>query len=184
MTDNVFRPENDTHYHFTWDKLGNIEEGRQNMGVEMPVAVYRLMEYCINHVLYERYGAETANDIFREAGLLAGKEFAKNVLPLKAQPQDFLSALQTALLDLKVGILRMETADFEKGEFTITVHEDLDCSGLPPTNELVCNYDEGFIAGILETYVGKPFHVREVDCWANGERVCRFKGRPLTDERE
>jgi predicted hydrocarbon binding protein len=58
----------------------------------------------------------------------------------------------------------------------LTVGQDLDCSGLPVTNETVCNYDEGFIAGILEAYTGKKYEVREVDCWANGDRVCRFNG--------
>jgi predicted hydrocarbon binding protein len=54
--------------------------------------------------------------------------------------------------------------------------EDLDCSGLPITNETICNYDEGFIAGILNAYTGKTYEVRELDCWANGDRVCRFHG--------
>jgi predicted hydrocarbon binding protein len=61
----------------------------------------------------------------------------------------------------------------------LTVGQDLDCSGLPMTNETVCFYDEGFIAGILETYTGKKYDVREIDCWANGDRVCRFQGTAL-----
>lgn len=32
-------------------------------------------------------------------------------------------------------------------------------------------------AGILETYLRKPIDVREIDCWANGSRVCRFEGK-------
>jgi predicted hydrocarbon binding protein len=44
---------------------------------------------------------------------------------------------------------------------------------------VVCQYDEGFIGGILDTYVGRPFSVREVDCWASGERVCRFEVRQV-----
>ena len=52
--------------------------------------------------------------------------------------------------------------------------EDLDCSGLPITGEVVCNYDEGFIAGILHVYTGQVYDVREIDCWATGDRTCRF----------
>jgi hypothetical protein len=59
-------------------------------------------------------------------------------------------------------------------QFTLTVAEDLDCSGLPFTDEVVCHYDEGFIAGVLEAYTGKPFEAKEIDCWASGDRVCRF----------
>ena len=73
-----------------------------------------------------------------------------------------------------IGILRIEEADLDALSFTLTVEEDLDCSGLPVSDETVCEYDEGFIAGILNTYTGKNFVVKEVDCWASGERVCRF----------
>jgi len=80
------------------------------------------------------------------------------------------------ILDLKIGVLRMESYSTATGSIVLTVGQDLDCSGLPITDENVCIYDEGFIAGILEAYTGKPYDVREVDCWANGNRVCRFKG--------
>ena len=70
----------------------------------------------------------------------------------------------------------MEFFDEASGEIILTVSEDLDCSGVPVTDEVVCNYDEGFIAGILDMYTGKKYKVREIDCWANGDRVCRFRG--------
>ena len=62
----------------------------------------------------------------------------------------------------------------ERLAFIVTVSEDLDCSGLPITGETVCDYDEGFIEGIFETYTGKKFQVKEIDCWSTGDRTCRF----------
>jgi predicted hydrocarbon binding protein len=88
--------------------------------------------------------------------------------------KDFVTDLQEKLKDYLIGILRIEKADMDSLAFTLTVAEDLDCSGLPVSDETVCEYDEGFIAGILNTYTGKEFIVKEVDCWASGERVCRF----------
>ena len=67
-----------------------------------------------------------------------------------------------------------DTQAFQWQDFTLTVEEDLDCSGLPVSGETVCDYDEGFIAGVLEAYTKKAFHVKEIDCWASGGRVCRF----------
>jgi len=61
--------------------------------------------------------------------------------------------------------------------FILTVDEDLDCSGLPLMDEVVCTYDEGFIAGIFESYTGKRFEVKEIDCWCTGERTCRFEAK-------
>jgi predicted hydrocarbon binding protein len=85
------------------------------------------------------------------------------------------------LREQAIGILRIEKADLDNMIFTLTVEEDLDCSGLPLTDEVVCQYDEGFIAGIMETYTGQPFHAKEIDCWASGDRVCRFDVRMLKD---
>lgn len=166
----------ETHNIFKWENLGDIQEGRGDLGEEMPVLVYRLMQYTMLDVLTKAYGSEQANIHFREAGHLAGMELAKNVLDLKVELDVFISQLQNKLKELKIGILRMEAFDSETGALTLTVGQDLDCSGLPVTNEAVCTYDEGFIAGILEAYTGKSYDVREVDCWANGDRVCRFTG--------
>jgi predicted hydrocarbon binding protein len=142
----------------------------------MPVLVYRLMQYTMLDVLSKAYGGEQANEYFRQAGFLAGTEFSNNVLDLKVDFNTFIANLQSTLRDLKIGILRIESFDAGTGGIVLTVGQDLDCSGLPVTNETVCNYDEGFIAGILEAYTGKKYDVREVDCWANGDRVCRFQG--------
>ena len=172
---NVFLKDR-KHQDFIWQNLGNIKEGRGDMGEEMPVLVYRLMQYTMLDVLTKEYGLEKANSHFRDAGFLAGSEFVKNVLDLNTGFDDFIANLQKTLEALKIGILHMEDFDPESGTITLTVAQDLDCSGLPITNENVCIYDEGFIAGILEAYTGKKYDVREVDCWANGDRVCRFNG--------
>jgi predicted hydrocarbon binding protein len=74
-----------------------------------------------------------------------------------------------------VGILRFEKSDTQEMDFTLTVSEDLDCSGLPVSGVAVCAYDEGFIAGVFGTYTGREFDVKEIDCWATGERTCRFR---------
>ena len=174
---NIFN-RNDKHDNFSWEKLGNIKTGRGDLSEEMPVIVYRLMQYTMLDVLSKKLGLEQANEYFRQAGLLAGTEFAKNTLDLETDFNGFISNLQNVLKDLKIGILRMEDFNAEDGRITLTVGQDLDCSGLPITEENVCIYDEGFIAGILEAYTGKKYDVREVDCWANGDRVCRFCGTP------
>ena len=159
---------------FTWESLGDIGEGRTNLGHEMPVIVYRLFQYTLKDILLREYGNETCAELFRAAGHLAGTEFAKKELDVSGDFDYFITNLQNRLASMKIGILRIERADLERLSFTLTVSEDLDCSGLPVMDETVCDYDEGFIAGILEVYTGTKFTVREIDCWASGDRTCRF----------
>jgi len=172
---NVFLKDK-KHDAFSWEALGDIKVGRGDLGEEMPVLVYRLMQFTMLDVLSKAHGLEKANTYFRDAGFLAGNEFAKNALDLEVNFSTFIANLQHSLKDLRIGILRMEAFDPETGSIQLTVGQDLDCSGIPITNENVCVYDEGFISGILEAYTGKRYDVREVDCWANGDRVCRFSG--------
>jgi len=172
--ENVFMKARN-HGTFSWGDLGNIREGRGSLGEEMPVLVYRLMQYTLLDVLTKELGREKANQFIRDAGRLAGTEFARNALDLTVNFDTFIANLQKTLMDLKIGILRIEAVNEEGKEIILTVGEDLDCSGLPITDESVCDYDEGFISGILGAYTGKQYLVREIDCWANGDRVCRFK---------
>jgi predicted hydrocarbon binding protein len=178
--ENVFKTfKDDSKKAFTWAGLGDIKFGRGDLGEEMPVLVYRLMQFTLLDALSSELGQEKANEYYQKAGYLAGSEFAKNVLNLKLDFDSFVSHLQETLKLLKIGILRMEFFNPKDGEIILTIAEDLDCSGLPISNGCVCVYDEGFISGILEAYTGKKYNVRETDCWATGDRVCRFKAVPL-----
>jgi uncharacterized protein len=174
----MFREER-TESLFNWRMLGNIDEGRPNLGNMMDVAVYRLMQFTLRDVLIQKVGVAQTDHIFYDAGKKAGEEFYRNIITQKSNFGDFIKDLQYWLKQLNIGILRVEAADLEKLQFTLTVAEDLDCSGLPVSNEQVCTYDEGFIDGLLSSHTGKAFHVREVDCWASGDRVCRFTARAV-----
>lgn len=173
--DNIFKKPN-SHNTFSWASLSNIKEGRGNLGEEMPVLIYRLFQYTMLDVLSKGLGAEKANDYMREAGFIAGTEFTRNTLDLSVDFDTFIANLQKAFLEFKIGILRIESYDENTRVIVLTIAQDLDCSGLPISDETVCNYDEGFIAGSLQLYTGRPYLVREIDCWANGNRVCRFRG--------
>jgi predicted hydrocarbon binding protein len=159
---------------FDWNSLGDVTLGRSNLGQTMPVLVYRLLQYTLIDELRDRYDEDTANDIIRSAGFRAGIAFAQNVLEPTDDFSAFISDLQAKLKELAIGILRIEKADLKTLDLVLTVSEDLDCSGLPVTDETVCVYDEGFIGGILYNFTGKIFNVIEVDCWATGDRTCRF----------
>ena len=161
-------------YQFSWDLIGDIALGRPNLGKFCRLEVYRLMQYTFRDALESRYGTEIADDIFYESGYKAGQEFYKNVLGDHDDFKEFVRRLQELLREMGIGVLRVEEYNADTGKMTITVSEDLDCSGLPETGYEVCVYDEGFIAGLLESFTGKKYNVKEIDCWCTGDRTCRF----------
>jgi len=163
---------------FNWNMIGDIGEGRPNLGTTMDVAVYRLMQFTLRDVIIKEFDTETADRIYYNAGELAGREFCKNLINKNNDFNGFVQETQELLSKLKIGILRIEKADLENMNFTLTVEEDLDCSGLPVSDETICTYDEGFLSGLLLEYSGKKFDVKEVDCWCSGDRVCRFDVKP------
>ena len=166
---------------FSWHNLGDLQLGRPNLGPMAPVMAYRLMQFSLWDALIGELGLEKANDLFRRAGNMAGRELCQNLLDKELPISEFIAQLQKVLKEQLIGLMRMESVDLETMQFTMTIAEDLDCSGLPCTSEIVCQYDEGFIAGIFEEYTGKIFHVMETDCWASGARVCRFSAKVIGD---
>jgi uncharacterized protein len=161
-------------YKFSWDLLGDIAKGRPNLGPNSSIEVYRLMQFTFRDVMEQHIGTEKTDQIFYEAGKLAGTEFYKMFSTNINDFNEFVKGLQKTLSDMGIGILRFEKADMEKGAFVLTVSEDLDCSGLPELGYEICTYDEGFISGLFESFTGRSFKVKEVDCWCTGDRTCRF----------
>ena len=172
MEDNIFLTESKPITFAEYLKYDKNSRG--NLGAELPVMVYRMLEFSLKETLRQRYGKEAQIDIFRSAGKMAGEYFAQNFLNMEQPLDQFVGELQNKMQELKIGVLRIEDVDEASGKIILTVAEDADCSGLPVLGETVCNYDEGFISGILSLYSGKPYKAVEVDCWATGDRVCRF----------
>lgn len=157
MEDNIFLKER-KELSLT-DYMKAQENGRENLGAELPVAVYRLLEYSLREELTARLGKEEQVSIFRSAGFRAGTYFAEKYLDSSLSIAEFTAQLQKRLEEFKMGVLRIEKFDVETGKMVLTVSEDADCSGLPLLGETVCNYDEGFFAGILTSYTGRSYKI-------------------------
>ena len=164
---------------FDWSMIGDIAVGRPNLGDTMNVSVYRLMQFTMRDVMIAELGVTKTDRLFYQAGEKAGQEFSRQLLDKDLDLDSFFQQLQDLLATLKIGILRIEAADLDDMRFVLTISEDLDCSGLPVSDETICTYDEGFIAGILMEFTGSFFAVKEVDCWCSGDRVCRFEAKQV-----
>ena len=162
-------------YSFKWEMIGDIEIGRPNLGHQTSVAAYRLMQYCLRDAIEQNFGPEKADEIFDLAGQRAGEVLYDEFITRKESLNEFLLDLKDILMGMGIGILRVEQADAETGEFVLTISEDLDCSGVPETGEVLCTFDAGFVRAVLEAFTGSKYDVKEIDCWSTGEKTCRFK---------
>ena len=154
-----------------------MDMARPNLGTQTTVQVYRLLQFTLRDVLEQCVGTKKADQVFFEAGLLAGKNFFGHYCADATDLNSLVKTVQERFKEMGIGIFRVEAADLNALSFTLTVDEDLDCSGLPELDDEVCIYDEGFIKGIFESFTGKEFDVREVDCWCTGARTCRFQAK-------
>lgn len=161
-----------------WSSLGDLESGRPNLGRFISVEVYRLMHYSLKRVIADRYGEQEMKKILYDSGKVAGVSFFKAMLSKELDVSLLISKLHSMLLDLKVGVLKLEKMDLASLNFVLTISEDIDCSGLPVTGDTVCDFDEGFIDGIFSEYFLKEMVVKEIDCWSTGDRTCRFRISP------
>jgi predicted hydrocarbon binding protein len=125
-------------------------------------------------VLEQKYGTETADKLFFEAGVVAGKAFYQQYCSQAGDINSLVKIVQDRFRELGIGIFRVEVAEASGKSFVFVVDEDLDCSGLPDTSDHICVYDEGFIKGILDSFTQAEYTVKEIDCWCSGGRTCRF----------
>ncbi len=172
---------NQRKYQFDWDNTvgADMKLARPSLGSGTRVEVYRLFQFTLRDILEQHYGAEIADNLFREAGVIAGKAFFEKFLSETRDVSSLATKIQDSFNSFGIGIFRVENAAEDNSQFVFTVEEDLDCSGLPDTSDVVCVYDEGFIQGILESFSGKGFNVKEIDCWCTGARTCRFEAKKV-----
>ena len=164
---------------FEWDRIGDISIGRENLGLEMPVAIYRLLMQCMTDELIDRYGKDKSDDIIRSIGFRAGFALGETITADTPDFNGFIAGSQRKLREYKIGILRVESVNDENRRIILTVSEDLDCSGMPVRGDTVCKFDEGMISGLLYKATGWQYSVMEVDCWSAGDRTCRFEASAL-----
>lgn len=161
-------------YQFDWALIGDVSGGRPNLGKDVGVEMYRLLQYTLRDLLEQRLGTEETDLLFFRAGALAGGLFYEHHIAPVHTLDEFVSKTQKVLREKKIGILRIEELSKDLDRIVLTVDEDLDCSGLPELDYETCIYDEGFISALLQGFTGQAWRAQEIDCWCTGARTCRF----------
>lgn len=159
---------------FEMKAIGDIS-ARKELGSITSVEMFRIVRTCLVDTIGITTGKEMANLAIYGSGKVAGHEIYQNFLK-DAKDLDELVAKTTQLLKtLKIGLMRIDKADMEKGEFLITVDECVSCAGTPDIGEPICHFEGGVIAGILEDFTGKEVEAKEIKCWSMGHQTCQFE---------
>lgn len=163
--------------------IGNLKAGRTTLGNAVSVSVYRMTVYSLRAVMREKLSVQTANEIFFEAGKMAGEVIFDNFLSSSIDEKGLFENVSTFFQKSKIGCFEVLSSRHKKREFIFTLKEDLDCSGLPSDGETKCTFDEGMISGILGKFYGEPFLTTEISCWGTGEKKCSFRSRPVAADK-
>ena len=152
-------------YEFNWDIIGDLQEGRPNLGGQVNLILYRVMQYTFHEIAVKQFGNDESNRLFYEAGNIAGRFFFDNFLVKdKDLPLDsFLEKLRAVLDENCIRFLRIDSVNEAAGEFAISVAAGFEGDALDAIKLADCDYDNGFVEGVLFKYAGKDFKAKGVN---------------------
>lgn len=157
------------------DALGDLALGRAELGESTSVLAYRLLEVSMRKILSNMYGDGEMMTILHNAGRLSGSMFARELLDFSLPLADFLMDLSEKLSQFKIAQMSVERLDLDTCGAVVTMLDDLDCAGMLSCGQSLCQYDEGFLMGVMKEYTQKNYTVTETDCWGTGASLCRFE---------
>ncbi|KKM11438.1 hypothetical protein SY88_08405 [Clostridiales bacterium PH28_bin88] len=131
---------------------------RPSFKSEIPLTTFRLLRLF---GFREVFG-ESAGPVLYMAGKSLGKQLEVGTV------DGFLDQLQV----LKIGYPEMHDFDGERG--IVRVHECMTCYGLPDIGKLICDFENGVIAGGLEKVTGRRVNAVQKKGWTNGDKYCEF----------
>ena len=132
---------------------------RPTLGDTAGVALYRLLRLVALEDIIGRGAAGTA--------YVAGKKLG-NSLQLPT-----LEAFLELCTTLKIGVI--EVPVLTENRIHVDVYECITCAGLATVGRVLCHFEGGLIAGVVETVVKKRAKAREVTCIGGlGHDACGF----------
>jgi predicted hydrocarbon binding protein len=132
---------------------------RPTLGDNAGIALYRLLRLVALEDIIGRGAAGTA--------YIAGKKLGASLGMTKLE--DFLNLCRT----LKIGIVKVPV--LTPNRVRVDVFECVTCSGLAPVGRVLCHFEGGLIAGVVESVVRKKARARETTCIGGlGHEACGF----------
>ncbi|ABR56538.1 V4R domain-containing protein [Methanococcus aeolicus] len=144
------------------EKYTFIESKYTNRNIKeyVPLEILRLMIMIMMKKIKELNSEITLYDI--------GYEFGRHI-----NPKNYME-LKKFFRKNNLGVLKIES----KNPVIIKVNDCALCDGLK-SNESICYFDAGVLAGAYECILNKTVVVDEIRCMAQGADACYFKIEPV-----
>ena len=167
------------------------EEGQIWLGDKRMVLLHAEALGALRQELIESVGTEFTRGLLTRAGYLAGMRDAELAMKARSDESQLDMLAAGAQLHALSGMVEVEPIRVEAnqeqgylyGEFLWkhSIEDDMHAVSSGPTQEPVCWMEIGYSSGFLTRLMGKRIIVREVECLATGDNVCRAIAKPVED---
>ncbi len=162
--------------------IGDLSK-RVTLGPTVGIELFRILRFSMGNLILSQLaiGKEKeenqakANETIYLVGKAVGGEIGKAFLSGIDDLNEYVTKLKEILINLKVGILKVVSADLEKGKIVVDIEECVTGVGSPNIGMHICYFESGLIAGVLKFFLKKEVAAVEVKCCANGDDLCEFE---------
>ncbi len=141
---------------------------RPKLGDRIPLSVFRAFRHFSANYVEELMGERGSITVFYNAGRALGSEIGKKLHD--SNLDRYLGGVADFVEEQGIGILvPVQVGD---GSMVFQLEECITCVGMPDIGRRICHFETGFVAGVVENFLGSRVMAKETKCNAKGEGVC------------
>jgi len=140
---------------------------RPQTGEDVPLVLFRAFRHFTADYVAQLLG-KRATLVFQNGGRELGREAGK--LLKQESLDDYLRAVIGFVRDMRMGVL--QPRELSDKAIILGLEECLTCAGMDSIGKRICHFETGFVAGIVESFLGNRVRAFESKCNANGEGIC------------
>lgn len=144
------------------------KSNRPVLGNDIPILIFRVFRHFSAGYMEEVLG-RGAGVVFQNAGRELGRE--AGAMLYNPSADEYLKNVCQFVSDSKIGLLTPREVGADR--LVVDLDECITCAGMTPIGKRICQFEVGFVAGIVEVLTKKKPKAHESLCNMNNERCCQ-----------